>query len=61
MIGYLAAGRAMMAAAAPGHKQLVMELCGKDPLLVFGDTELEAAAQMAMDFSVMNTGLICAI
>jgi len=58
-IGSSATGKAIMANGAPALKRLVLELGGKDPLIVFSDADLELAAQLAVDFSIMNTGQIC--
>ena len=46
MIGFTgsrATGMSIMASAAQGLKRLVLELGGKDPMVVFADADLEAA------------------
>jgi len=62
MIGFVgsrATGRSIMTAAGDGLKRLVLELGGKDPLVVFADADLEAAARCAVTFSLRNTGQVC--
>jgi acyl-CoA reductase-like NAD-dependent aldehyde dehydrogenase len=62
MIGFVgsrATGAAIMAAAAPQLKRLVLELGGKDPLLVFADADLELAAECAVRHSLRNAGQVC--
>ncbi|HJO26597.1 MAG: aldehyde dehydrogenase [Planctomycetes bacterium] len=62
MVGFVGSretGMAIMAAAASGLKRLVLELGGKDPLVVFADADLEAAADIAVRHSVRNTGQVC--
>eukprot|EP00419_Tripos_fusus_P014903 CAMPEP_0172747856 /NCGR_PEP_ID=MMETSP1074-20121228/143763_1 /TAXON_ID=2916 /ORGANISM="Ceratium fusus, Strain PA161109" /LENGTH=456 /DNA_ID=CAMNT_0013579485 /DNA_START=39 /DNA_END=1409 /DNA_ORIENTATION=- len=58
-IGSTPTGKRIATACAPGLKRLVLEMGGKDPLLVFEDADVEAAADLAVDFSLMNTGQIC--
>jgi succinate-semialdehyde dehydrogenase/glutarate-semialdehyde dehydrogenase len=52
-------GKKIMAAAAPGLKRLVLELGGKDPLVVLADADLEAAAKFAAGNSFRNAGQVC--
>ena len=62
MIGFVGSrdtGARIMRAAAPELKRLVLELGGKDPLVVFADADLEAAAQTAVRHSLRNTGQVC--
>ena len=62
MIGFVgsrATGQAIMKAASGGLKRLVLELGGKDPLVVFGDADLDAAAETATRHSLRNTGQVC--
>ena len=58
-VGSVAAGRHIMAACAPGLKRLVLELGGKDPMIVCADADLEAAADYAVRESMRNTGQVC--
>jgi acyl-CoA reductase-like NAD-dependent aldehyde dehydrogenase len=53
------AGRSIMSAAAGGLKRLVLELGGKDPLLVLDDADIEQAAAMAVENSFENSGQMC--
>lgn len=62
MIGFVgsrATGQSIMRAAGGGLKRLVLELGGKDPLVVFADADLEAAARCAVTHSLRNTGQVC--
>ena len=62
MIGFVGSrdtGRAIMKSASGGLKRLVLELGGKDPLVVFDDADLDAAAQCAVKHSLRNTGQVC--
>ncbi|MBI2069665.1 MAG: gamma-aminobutyraldehyde dehydrogenase [Elusimicrobia bacterium] len=52
-------GKKIMAQAAPTLKRLHLELGGKAPFIVFGDADLEAAAQGAVVGSLVNTGQDC--
>ncbi|GGO81235.1 NAD-dependent succinate-semialdehyde dehydrogenase [Marinobacterium nitratireducens] len=53
------AGRDIMARSAPGLKRLMLELGGKDPLLVLDDADLDAAAEFACASSFENSGQAC--
>lgn len=57
--GSRAAGQHIMAAAAPGLKRVLLELGGKDPLLVLEDADLKAAARFAARNSFRNAGQVC--
>jgi len=57
--GSRAAGKHIMASAAPTLKRLVLELGGKDPLLVLDDADLERAARFAVNNSLENSGQMC--
>ncbi|MEM7306201.1 MAG: aldehyde dehydrogenase family protein [Planctomycetota bacterium] len=62
MIGFVGSrdtGMRIMQSASRGLKRLVLELGGKDPLVVFGDADLEAAADCAVQHSLRNTGQVC--
>lgn len=62
MIGFVgsrATGQRIMKSAGDGLKRLVLELGGKDPLVVFADADLDAAADCAVSNSLRNTGQVC--
>jgi succinate-semialdehyde dehydrogenase/glutarate-semialdehyde dehydrogenase len=52
-------GKKIMKNAASGLKRLIMELGGKDPLIVMGDADIDAAAQFAIANSFENAGQMC--
>jgi len=58
-VGSVEAGRHIMAACAPRLKRLVLELGGKDPMIVCADADLSAAATHAVRESMRNTGQVC--
>jgi succinate-semialdehyde dehydrogenase/glutarate-semialdehyde dehydrogenase len=50
MIGFTGScptGRSIMTAAGPELKRIVLELGGKDPMVVFADADLDLAAEQA--------------
>ena len=57
--GSVAAGRNIMANAAPQLKRLVMELGGNDPMIVLASADIKAAARFAVASSFENAGQIC--
>jgi acyl-CoA reductase-like NAD-dependent aldehyde dehydrogenase len=62
MIGFVGSrdtGKRIMKAAAGELKRLVLELGGKDPVIVFADSDLEAAAECVTGGSLRNTGQVC--
>jgi acyl-CoA reductase-like NAD-dependent aldehyde dehydrogenase len=62
MIGFVGSrstGQRIMAAAGRGLKRLVLELGGKDPLVVFADADLAAAADVAVTHALRNSGQVC--
>ena len=62
MIGFVGSrdtGARIMSEAAGSLKRLVLELGGKDPLVVFGDADVDEAARCAVDHSLRNTGQVC--
>lgn len=59
MTGSSATGRKIVSTAAPQLKRVVLELGGKDPMIVFGDADLEKAAEDAVAYSLDNTGQVC--
>ncbi|MFT7464556.1 MAG: succinate-semialdehyde dehydrogenase/glutarate-semialdehyde dehydrogenase [Pseudohongiellaceae bacterium] len=58
-VGSVSAGQHIMAACASGLKRLVLELGGKDPMVVCADADLEAAADFAVKESLRNSGQVC--
>lgn len=58
-IGSQTAGRHIMAAAADGLKRLLLELGGKDPMVVLEGADLDAAADYATHHAYRNTGQVC--
>ena len=62
MIGFTGSretGVRIMQSAAADLKRLILELGGKDPMVVFGDADLDAAAECAVRHSLRNTGQVC--
>ncbi len=62
MIGFIGSretGKRIMQSASGGLKRLVLELGGKDPLIVFDDADLDAAAECAVQYALRNTGQVC--
>ncbi|MEF1226420.1 aldehyde dehydrogenase family protein [Vibrio fortis] len=57
--GSKVAGQDIMAHAASKVKRLVMELGGKDPMIVMRDANLEQAARFAVAGSFENSGQMC--
>jgi succinate-semialdehyde dehydrogenase/glutarate-semialdehyde dehydrogenase len=57
--GSRAAGKHIMAAAAGGLKRLILELGGKDPLLVLDSADVDRAAVFAARNSYRNAGQMC--
>lgn len=58
-VGSVSAGRHIMKACADGLKRLVLELGGKDPMIVCADADLDRAADFAVKESLRNTGQVC--
>jgi acyl-CoA reductase-like NAD-dependent aldehyde dehydrogenase len=57
--GSRAAGKHIMAAAAGGLKRVILELGGKDPLVVLPDADVDKAAVFAARNSFRNAGQVC--
>jgi len=57
--GSVETGRRILAAAAPGIKPAVLELGGKNPMIVFADADLERAAADAVPATFENCGQVC--
>lgn len=53
------AGETIMQNAANGLKRLILELGGKDPLLVLDDANISAVARFAVASSFENAGQMC--
>lgn len=57
--GSRAAGRHILGAAAKGLKRVLLELGGKDPLVVLDDADVAQAAAFAVGGSFRNAGQVC--
>ena len=57
--GSTATGAKILQAASASLKRVVLECGGKDPMVVMGDADLDAAAKDAVDFSLANCGQVC--
>jgi acyl-CoA reductase-like NAD-dependent aldehyde dehydrogenase len=57
--GSVETGRRIMAAASPGLKPVVLELGGKNALLVFADADLDRLVEDMADAAFGNTGQVC--
>ena len=57
--GSVETGRKILAGAAPGIKPAVLELGGKNPMIVFADADLERAVGDALAGSFENCGQVC--
>jgi acyl-CoA reductase-like NAD-dependent aldehyde dehydrogenase len=53
------AGKQILAAASRDLKRVVLELGGKDPLVVLGDADLDRAAKFAARNAFRNAGQVC--
>ncbi|MDG2150374.1 MAG: aldehyde dehydrogenase family protein [Planctomycetota bacterium] len=58
-VGSVEAGRHIMSACGADLKRMVLELGGKDPMIVCADADLEKAASFAVRESMRNTGQVC--
>ncbi len=59
MTGSSATGQKILQTAAPQLKRVVLEMGGKDPMIVFDDADLDKAASDAVKYSLCNTGQVC--
>jgi betaine-aldehyde dehydrogenase len=59
LTGSVATGQAVMSDAAPGLKQVTLELGGKSPILVFEDADLDNAVAGAMLGNFYSAGEVC--
>ncbi|MCH8150997.1 MAG: aldehyde dehydrogenase [Planctomycetes bacterium] len=53
------AGKHILAAASTGLKRVILELGGKDPMIVLEDADIGAAAEFAVRNSFRNAGQVC--
>jgi acyl-CoA reductase-like NAD-dependent aldehyde dehydrogenase len=53
------AGKHILAAAASGLKRVILELGGKDPMIVLDDADIEKAAEFAARNCFRNSGQVC--
>jgi acyl-CoA reductase-like NAD-dependent aldehyde dehydrogenase len=59
MTGSSQTGKRILASTASDLKRLVLELGGKDPMIVFDDCHLQKAAEDAVEYSLSNSGQVC--
>ena len=57
--GGLVTGRAIAAAAAATVKKVALELGGKNPNVVFADTDVDAAVDNALNAAFVHSGQVC--
>ncbi|MEU6280980.1 aldehyde dehydrogenase family protein [Streptomyces sp. NPDC047028] len=57
--GGLTTGRAIMASAAEGPRNIALELGGKNPNIVFEDTDFAAAVDHALEAAFLHSGQVC--
>ncbi|MCH2161037.1 MAG: aldehyde dehydrogenase family protein, partial [Phycisphaerales bacterium] len=53
------AGKHILAEASGGLKRVILELGGKDPMIVLGDADIDAAAAFAARNAFRNSGQVC--
>lgn len=58
-VGSQKVGKLIMNAASDKLKRIVLELGGKDPMIVLKDADIEKAAKFAVNGSLRNTGQVC--
>jgi acyl-CoA reductase-like NAD-dependent aldehyde dehydrogenase len=58
-VGSQAVGKHIMRVAGDKLKRIVLELGGKDPMIVLNDADLKKAANFAVNGSLRNTGQVC--
>lgn len=59
LTGSVAAGAAVMRAAAPNITKVSLELGGKAPAIVMRDADLDLAVRAIRDSRIINTGQVC--
>lgn len=52
-------GKRILAAAGPGLTRVILELGGKDPMVVLDDADVDKAARFAVRNSFRNAGQVC--
>ena len=57
--GSRAAGKHILGSASAGLKRVILELGGKDPMVVLDDADVSAAAKFAVNNSFRNAGQVC--
>ena len=58
-VGSQSVGKHIMKTAGEKLKRIVLELGGKDPMIVMEDADLEKASDFAVNGSLRNTGQVC--
>ena len=58
-VGSQAVGKKIMSACSKNLNRLVLELGGKDPMIILKDADLEKAAKYAVNGSLRNSGQVC--
>ncbi len=58
-VGSQAVGKKIMSACSKNLNRLVLELGGKDPMIVLKDADLEKASKYAVGGSLRNSGQVC--
>jgi len=59
MTGSSATGKHILSSVAPQMKRCVLELGGKDPMVVFDSADVDQAARDAVTYSLSNSGQVC--
>jgi len=59
MTGSSATGKKILESCSHSLKRVVLELGGKDPMVVFSDADLDKAAEDAVTYSLFNCGQVC--
>jgi acyl-CoA reductase-like NAD-dependent aldehyde dehydrogenase len=59
MTGSTATGKKILQSASTQLKRVILEMGGKDPMIVLEDANLEQAAQDAVTYSLCNSGQVC--
>ncbi|KAG7369571.1 aldehyde dehydrogenase [Nitzschia inconspicua] len=59
MTGSTATGKKILQSASTQLKRVILEMGGKDPMIVLEDADLESAAKDAVAYSLCNSGQVC--